>query len=60
MTYYASDSEYELMHIIKMGFKDTYLIVYEDAFNITTGKTLIKNAQEIKELFNIDIIKDLG
>lgn len=57
---YQADEDPELIHIIKTGFDDMYIIVYEDAYGLTLGNIIMKSSQEIKDRFGIDIIKDLG
>lgn len=47
--------EPEVIHIIKTGFEDTYLVVWEDAYQLTLGKTDIMSKQMIKDKFNIEL-----
>jgi hypothetical protein len=48
----------ELIHIIKTGFEDLYIIVYEDAYEqFNLGKNNYYTAVQIMEKFNIDILK---
>lgn len=48
-------NEPEVLHIIKSGFKDKYIVVFEDAYEISMGDILILNSEEIKEKFGIVI-----
>ena len=47
--------EPEVIHIIKTGFDDLYLVVWEDAFQVSLGKTEILNKKDIKDKFNIEL-----
>jgi hypothetical protein len=42
-----------LIHVIKTGFKDKYMVVHEDAFEVELGKVIIGTKAEIERLFNI-------
>lgn len=48
--------EPELIHIIKTGYRDEYMIVYEDAHNLNTGKVEFANKKQIKDKYGIDLI----
>jgi len=54
-SFISTETETDIVHIIKTGFSDTYLVIYEDAYGASVGTTLIKNAEEIRQKFNIDI-----
>ena len=47
--------EPEVIHIIKTGFDDLYLVVWEDAFQESLGKTEILRNKDIKDKFNIEL-----
>jgi len=47
--------EPEMVHIIQTGFRDMYLVVWEDAYEMMLGKTEILTKEEIKNKFNIDL-----
>ena len=47
--------EPEMIHIIQTGFRDRYLVVWEDAYEMLLGKTEILTAEEIKNKFNIEL-----
>jgi hypothetical protein len=46
----------ELIHIIKTGFKNRYIVVYEDAYELVLGKTEIYTKEEIESKFKIQLI----
>jgi hypothetical protein len=54
LTFRLSD-EPELIHIIKTGFEDRYLLVWEDAYELMLGKVEILSKKEMEERFQIDI-----
>lgn len=45
--------EPELIHIIKTGFKDKYMVVYEDAYELNLGKVSFGTKTEIENKFNV-------
>jgi len=47
--------EPELIHIIKTGHKNQYIIVYEDAYEYMNGKCELLSSEGIKKKFDIDI-----
>ena len=47
--------EPELIHILKTGFKDKYMIVHEDAYEFMLGKVEFATKQEIMDRFRIDL-----
>jgi restriction endonuclease len=49
------DDEPLLIHIIKTGFEDKYIVVYEDAHEQCLGDIVIGTQKDIKETFGIDI-----
>ena len=52
---YQWAEEPEMIHIIRTGFHDRYLIVWEDVYELMLGKTEVLTKKEIKDKFNIDI-----
>ena len=44
-----------LVHIIKTGFEDKYLVVNEDAFELTLGKTKVMTKDEIFQVLGIEL-----
>jgi len=49
------DDSPELLHITKTGFKDKYMIVYEDAYEQMLGKVEFGSHSEVEKWFNIKI-----
>jgi hypothetical protein len=47
--------EPEIIHIIKSGIEGKYIIIYEDAYELTNGLIEFKTKEEIKTKFNIDL-----
>jgi hypothetical protein len=47
--------EPEIIHIIKTGFVNRYMIVFEDAYELILGKIEFGNKQEIENRFNIKL-----
>lgn len=45
----------ELIHIIKTGSPNTYILVYEDGYQLDTGKTEILTKEKIERRFNITL-----
>lgn len=50
--------EPELIHIIKTGQKDQYIIAYEDAYEYLNGKSELLSAEGVMDKFGIDL-KDI-
>jgi hypothetical protein len=48
-------SDPELIHVIKTGFKNRYMIVHEDAYEFYLGKVEFKTREEIKNIYDIDV-----
>ena len=38
----------EIIHVIKTGFTDRYMVVYEDAYELNLGKVIFGTKFEIK------------
>lgn len=49
------NNEPELIHIIKSGSPNTYILVYDDAYQLNTGTTEILSKEMIEERFNITL-----
>lgn len=47
------ENEPELIHIIKSTIENQYIVVYEDAYELTNGLIEFKTKKEIEEKFNI-------
>ena len=47
--------EPEIIHVIKTGFRDKYMVVYEDAYEQIIGKLVFGSKAEIEELFEIEL-----
>ena len=48
-------NEPELIHVIKTGFKDKYMVVYEDAYAINIGEITYGTKLEIETKFKIKL-----
>lgn len=47
--------EPELIHVIKTGFEDKYMVVHEDAYEINIGKVTYGTKMEIEDRFGITL-----
>lgn len=45
----------EVIYIIKTGFDDTYIVVHEDAHEITIGNTFVGAKKDVEKRYNIEI-----
>lgn len=45
----------ELIYIIKTGFENKYMVLYEDAYQLNIGHTKILTKEKIKEQYNIEL-----
>ena len=52
---FEQDGEPVLVHIIKTGFKDVYMVVWEDAYELMLGHCQLMNKKEIKDKLDIEI-----
>ena len=52
---FQDGEEPELIHIIKSGFEDRYIVVFEDAYEMALGQTEILNKAEIEIKFKITL-----
>ena len=51
--------EPELIHIIKTGFKNKYMLVWEDAYEISIGKVEFHSKESIEDKYNIELYPEL-
>ena len=49
------ENEPWLIHVIKTGFNDEYIIVHEDGEECIHGKSEIMTEKELKEKYNIEL-----
>jgi hypothetical protein len=49
------EGEPELIHVIKTGFRNRYMIVHEDAYELSLGKVEFMSKEEIKQIYKIDV-----
>ena len=56
---FYDDADPRCIHIIKLGFKNEYLVVKEDAFDIDTGDTDRLTSEGIKDRYGIDVAEFL-
>jgi len=47
--------EPELIHIIKTGFEDKYIVSWEDAYELMLGSTDVMTKEEIKHRYDIEL-----
>ena len=47
--------EPELIHVIKTGFKDMYMVLHEDAYEFSLGKVEMGTKQEVEIRYKIKI-----
>ena len=47
--------EPELIHVIKTGFEDRFMVIWEDSYELMLGKVDILSQKQIEERFEIDI-----
>ena len=47
--------EPELIHVIKTGFRNRYMIVHEDAYEYSLGTVEFMSKERIKEIYKIEI-----
>ena len=45
----------EMIYIIKTGFKDKYLVVREDAYELNLGDTKIMTKAKIERIYGVDL-----
>ena len=49
------EGEPECIHVIKTGHFDTYIVVYEDAYELSLGKVFIGSKKDVETKFNIEL-----
>jgi len=49
------DEDPELIHVIKTGFEDKYMVVHEDAYQLDLGKVEFGTKEEIENKFKIEL-----
>jgi hypothetical protein len=49
------DEEPELIHVIKTGFENRYMVVHEDAYELNLGKVEFLTKEEIKTIYKIEV-----
>lgn len=47
--------EPELIHVIKTGFKDMYMVVHEDAYQQLMGKTEFGTKKDVEVRYKIEL-----
>lgn len=47
--------EPEVIHIIKTGFEDKYIVSWEDAYEVMLGSTDVMTREEIKHRYDIEL-----
>lgn len=49
------EEEPELIHVIKTGFKDKYMVIFEDAIEMVLGNVIFGTKKEIDDKFKISL-----
>lgn len=49
------EAEPILIHVIKTGFKDKYMVVYEDAYEMELGNVKFHTKEEMENLYKIKL-----
>lgn len=49
------EGEPELIHVIKTGFKDMYMVVHEDAYEFSLGKVEIGTKRDVEIRYKITV-----
>ena len=52
------EDEPELIHVIKTGFEDLYMVVHEDAYQYSMGKIEFGTKQDVEIRYKIKINQD--
>lgn len=47
--------EDEMIYLIKGGHKDTYIVVHDDAHEMTLGQTNVLSGEGVKKRYGIDV-----
>ena len=49
------EGEPELIHVIKTGFQDMYMVVHEDAYEFSLGKVEIGTKRDVEIRYKITV-----
>lgn len=49
------EGEPELIHVIKTGFKDHFMVVHEDAYELMLGRVEFGTCKQIEEKYKIKL-----
>ena len=52
---FQDGDEPEIIHIIKTGFEDRYIVLYEDAYEMYLGQTDVLTKAEVEKKFKITL-----
>lgn len=55
VTSFQLGDEPEMIHVIKTGFKDKYMVVHEDSYEVVLGDVQIGTKAEIENMFDINL-----
>jgi len=55
VTGFAHKNQQEVIHVIKTGFEDTYIVVHEDCHEMEIGKTFVGSKKEVEYEYNIKL-----
>lgn len=50
---FIGEFEDDILHIIKSGSENLYVVVHDDAYGLATGKTELLDAGQIEEKYKI-------
>jgi len=53
ITRFISEDQQEILYIFQTGFDDKWMVVFEDAHEITLGTSFIGTKTEVEQKFNI-------
>ncbi len=52
---YVVNSQDEVIYIIRGGGRDCYIVVYDDAYEISRGETFLGTKEQVETKFNIKL-----
>lgn len=52
---FISKYEDEVIYVIQTGFQDNWMVVFEDAHEMSLGKTILGTKEEIGQKFKIEL-----
>lgn len=52
---FLSIFEDEVLYIIPSGRTGEYIVVFDDAYEVSVGKTFVGNKEQIKEVYGIEL-----